>query len=517
MGHSATRFFEHADAESSFSRVRVDVQSLAFRKLRAALRKILHQLRDDGLEDDERFRALRGILLEWLTTPVGFDSTLVTALESVCDPDDLDAQWGADLAPCFREAIGCAKAMVGMESPLRTTLDQVLRDEAARSADFRIYCHRNSIAHFQTLPCAAEVGLDERDRFICTLAAYREHPPFSTLVKVGPLRAKGWGRIPDCAISAPRQRKFISICWSGCNDDPEFGLEPATAVSKFSFVPFDWTEKHELREEPPQSDVSLPPEVDDLQIFTASDPQETRLVRSVLAVLPNDSGILLADRGELLAYDPEERVATTIIAGEELDAGHFLVFPDLGDGSTSSTSTAVSSYGKIWKQALADRYHDDPMSLLGELRAQGLRLRSLRAAVERWLRPVHTVIPAPKTAPHFRLLLRALGLENRTDGKVEFWRAAWREVERSRGAAIKAGVQEQAQMNEGARNAINTMRTSLDALLDRSDFEVAIPRQFKIRGVLRFVRVLAVEAGFQAPDEELRRIDDLDEFAKWQE
>jgi hypothetical protein len=115
------------------------------------------------------------------------------------------------------------------------------------------------------------------------------------------------------------------------------------------------------------------------------------------------------------------------------------------------------------------------------------------------------------------MLLRALGLEGRMDGRIEFWRAAWREVERSRGAAIKAGVQEQSQINEVARSAINTMRTSLDALQVQSDFEVTIPRQFKLRGALRFVRVLSVEAGFRAPDEELRQIDDLDEFEKWRE
>jgi hypothetical protein len=47
------------------------------------------------------------------------------------------------------------------------------------------------------------------------------------------------------------------------------------------------------------------------------------------------------------------------------------------------------------------------------------------------------------------------------------------------------------------------------------DFSVEIEPISGIRGQLRFLKVVSVESGFEAPDAELRFIRDLREFEEW--
>ena len=66
---------------------------------------------------------------------------------------------------------------------------------------------------------------------------YREVEPFDVLVKVGPLRSKGWGSAPDATLSAPRFAKMVQIVWSGCGDEDDFGYDPAGIIAGGASAP----------------------------------------------------------------------------------------------------------------------------------------------------------------------------------------------------------------------------------------------------------------------------------------
>jgi len=53
--------------------------------------------------------------------------------------------------------------------------------------------------------------------------------PFEVLIKMGPLRSKGWGSAPDAIVSAPRFGTLVQIVWAGCADEDDFGYDPVAA------------------------------------------------------------------------------------------------------------------------------------------------------------------------------------------------------------------------------------------------------------------------------------------------
>src|SRR5262249_44015943 len=94
----------------------------------------------------------------------------------------------------------------------------------------KVFCHSRARAHFESLTNGSTASLLGPVTFLHSVRDYRLVDPFDILLKVGPLRSRGWGSCPDSLITAPRFRKFIQIVWSGCGDEEGFGYDPVVSA-----------------------------------------------------------------------------------------------------------------------------------------------------------------------------------------------------------------------------------------------------------------------------------------------
>ncbi|MBM4225383.1 MAG: hypothetical protein FJ167_11525, partial [Gammaproteobacteria bacterium] len=126
----------------------------------------------------------------------------------------------------FKAAIRAAVDMISENSLLRAELVESISALRADGRRFKIFCHRKAREHFDTLdPSMLAVPLDDSS-FLHSVRDYAAADSFDALIKVGPLRSKGWGAAPDAIRSAPKFETLIQFVWSGCADDPRFGYDP---------------------------------------------------------------------------------------------------------------------------------------------------------------------------------------------------------------------------------------------------------------------------------------------------
>ena len=165
--------------------------------------------------------------MELLTSPRPFDDQLLDLVKGVVvEPQRFGRVYGEDLLHMYTVMIEACRKMCLEGNPLIKELSNFLRDQAVEKRDVRIFCHKNAKDYFSSLVGEVSVNLASDTPFLHTLKQYTQAGIFDDLIKVGPLRSRGWGAIPDAVLTARHYRRLVQFVWSGCLDEEDFGFDP---------------------------------------------------------------------------------------------------------------------------------------------------------------------------------------------------------------------------------------------------------------------------------------------------
>lgn len=533
----ASSLFDFIEAKSSCAIERHEISSAAFGDLRRSLRLMIISFHESGDgEAKEIADRLRSVLSEWLTVPVQFDNSLLLILQEMGGPTAVESRWGRDIRGHYEDACRAAQELMDLENPVRATLVNVVNKLRESGRSFRIFCHRRSRKHFESLSDSYSIEALPENVFIHSVVGYREAEIFDVLLKVGPLRSRGWSATPDAVLTAPRYHTLVQVVWSGCGDEQGFGYDPVSAHSPESscapgmnattdihnrILQLKWEVRETRARDNTISRCSDIPDVNDLQVFTGL-LKHRDLQRATLVQVDDIHGILYPPLSRVLSFDGDPQTVDFRLPGETLQEGMFLILPVVDDLSLAGLQADAGDFSRIWKERLQTEFRCDPEGLMRRLRDAGLRLLGLRSCIERWCIPSTTVIPAPQQMRHFEILIAVLGVDfdAAADGdrnRAAWWQYAWNEVRHSRGEAIQMGFQEQHILDEQVLAALNSLDAEIRGNLDRSDFELPLPESpsHHVRGALRFFRVMAIEEGFRVPPGELKILCELDRIDQW--
>lgn len=528
----ASQVFEFLKNHPSCLIERYEINSAPFHVLRRNIRIIITRLYEaDDPEAREQADMLRAILSEWLTVPVPFDARVLESIAELGEPRLFEAKWGRDVRTAYDHAYKAATDLKNEENPARVQLRRIFDQLRAENKKWRIYCHRRAGGAFQSLRPDILVPLDS---FLHSVKDYREAEPFDVLVKMGPLRARGWGSAPDALLSAPRFGALMQVVWSGCEDEEDFGYDPASAVSGPAVPVQKAASDHGVERSRvvwKQNIIKLGTsatepsnlDVDELAYFGQLN-RGTELRKATLVQLDNQSGILYPRHADVASFDPSSSAVEPIgyrIPGETLTEGLFVMIPVLGTADFGGMHTGEGHYSRAWKEKLKEMFQNAPNDLLGRLHDGGIRLRNLSHRIQQWCRPATTVIHAPQTKRHFEILIRVLGIEHDVtspfhSGKHAWWEYAWREIARSRGEAIQTGMREHEIVYEELLGILNELLPELRQRAQNHEFfKVSIPANKPLHGFVRFHRIRSLEEGYLVPDTMLKIICDLDDVELW--
>lgn len=481
--------------------------------------------------------ALRILLSEWLTVPVPFDSKIFESID-LGNPDGVGIRWGHEIRTSYDEARRSAQEVNLAENPIRMQLRTVIRELRSQGKVFKIFCHRKARTHFESVMSSQDDAPLQETTFLHSERDYRETEPFDVLIKVGPLRSRGWGVAPDALLTAPRFSTLVQVVWSGCSDEPGFGYDPVSpsigtggtpgnaAVSQHGTCShrISWT-SHVTRS---GDDVSAftggTSDVDEFQVFRGLSPAQGRHP-AMLVQINEEDGILYPPRSQVLSFDPGANAGDSIrlrLPGETLTEGMFVILPDLLDEvDLGGLQAEEGRYSQIWQNRLREEFADDPDGLLQRLHEGGITLLTLRSCIEHWYRPPSTVIHAPQRARDFEILIKVLGVDFGGSPfprglRAPGWQYAWTEIRRSRGEAIQTGKLGQEIVDERLMDLLNGLFSEIQSeAATRGKFQLSMPASQPIHGIFRFYKVYSVEEGFLAPDTTLRIIWELNIIEQW--
>lgn len=504
------------------------------------MRRMIAGFREaDDSGANEAANHLQRALSEWLTLPLPFDSAVTQRLQFLGAPETFARHWGDDMGKLYRSALEASHALVAKDNPLCTVLAEQLRSLQKQGSDFRVFCHRTAVPLYMNLFSLPNDTKPPAKVFLHSCRDYRDSEPFDVLVKLGPLRSRGWGAAPDAILTAPRFTKLLQIVWSGCNDESEFGYDPVAAVGRseaeLSSMPMRDNTTHALgiRWEPRSYKVGEVeetlatgmPDADDFQLFKDLMQEQGRDDRpAVLVQFDDEQGILYPPLSQVLCFDPmcpDEVCIGSRIPGETLAEDTYILRSILQESRLGEPQAQHGRFSQIWKDCLRKQFHENPSELIRKLSAAGLQLLRLDLAIAHWLRAPTTVIHAPQQKRHFEILVRILGVDFAPVAPAylrgrALWEYAWNEICLSRGEAIHAGVLNHAQTEDQLRVILKGMLPKIRSLAQAGgSFSVALPRDSSLSGTVLFDRVRAIEEGFRVPVVELRQTHDLDEVEQW--
>ena len=231
MPVAASDVFAFLEGQESATIFRHEIALPAFRSLRLNVRQIVVGLGEaQGHESIDISDQLRALVSEWLTVPLPFDHSMLDALTGLIGkPASVQARWGNDMRIWYETALGATETLAASTNPIREKLREAIHGLRLGTAPFRIYCHRRARIHFESIFASPIDRPLLEDVFLHSVRDYRDTKPFDDLIKVGPLRARGWSSAPDALISAPRFHTLRQFVWAGCCDEPDFGYDPVSS------------------------------------------------------------------------------------------------------------------------------------------------------------------------------------------------------------------------------------------------------------------------------------------------
>ena len=511
------------------------------------LRKNAYHLTIRLIESEEQDAAgiafrLRSLLSEWLTVPVEFTEATFGVVNDLLGATELvETRWGAETRTFYENFLSSAKEISSIESPMRAHLRATIQQLLSEQTRFKIFCHRQARRHFDSLFPEQELARLS-DVYLHSIVEYREAELFDALIKVGPLRARGWGQVPDALITAPRFYTLVQHVWSGCSDAPDFGYDPASlslaahSEEKDSHIPLTTAAatyrgplKWVNRIIPIGGNVHVrdyDAKMDELRMFTDSPRRPPDSRPATLVLVDDNQAILYPIHSQVLSFDPapfSDKPFDQRLPGETLREGMFVIRPSLADIDLGGVHAEHGYYSKKWKERLYQEWESDSPGLVARLQTAGLRLAHLPAAIRHWCKPPSTVVHAPQQINHFRILLSVLGIENefaqeKARTRTSLWQLAWSEIRRSRGEAIQAGVIEHEIVEDEILRILGEATSPLrERATNGSGFRFTLPDSSGLKGELLFLKVCGVEDGFSAPDAELKIVRDLETVEQWRD
>jgi hypothetical protein len=520
---TASEFFEFLKDRGVGTIDRHEITSAWFARLRRGVRRLALLLSDS--QDVDTWERLRTLLSEWLTVPLPFEDMHAALVTTMGSPEAVTARWGREVGHIYAQTLSGDTPM--QRSPMRECVCKLIVDLREQHRGFKIFCHARARPHFETLVLSAGNSPLEAGSFLHSVPQYRDAGLFDTLIKVGPLRAGGWGSAPDAVLTAPRFQHLAQVVWWGCSDEPGFGYDPAfaprdelTAGIEDSHSPtLQWGTHHS------RFGDALPPDasdLDELQVFKEME-HDRGLRPATLLQIGSGLGFFYPPHSQVLSFDPDPSEPTPVryrVPGDTLLGGMYLVRPLVNDVDLGAVRAEYDSYSRTWKERLAQAAAADGFGLVLRLQKDGLDLENLYAAIRNWRKPPSTVIHAPKQRKHFVILMRALGLAGDDEGTARktapFWRQAWNEIRRSRGQAIQAGVHEHEIVDEQLQTILKRLMPEIRSkAAGEQRFVIAIPGGGDIQGEFEFSIVLNVQFGFRVPEPLLRTVLAPEAIEQW--
>jgi hypothetical protein len=519
----------------SFRRVRYEVGSIAFSRLRHSVRGVILSLRDTQDEWVElQLLRLQRQLADWLTTPCSFQGKASNdVIACLSEVDRLCARWENRVQDQVRTALATVKSMTQSDTALQLVTSRMIRELKSKGRDFRIICHRTARHHFHDCLQEDERTLLTNEHFLHTVRDYRDSKPFEVLLKVGPLRADGWSSSPSAIVNAPRFNELVQLVWHPTPDDLRFGLDPVLGamsetgqheslsggVLEFPGA-IKWSlEVRSCGEDVGDETLGEMSDVDDLGLLSLAEADALQSPRAaVLVILAGQRGILYPLGASIIVFDPAASDAARIRqcnVSDEVGNKMFLVWPRVDDGTVSEQGSSYGKFQEIWRSKLNAELDRDSAGFAHRLRNAGLNLAHPETAARYWAKSPSSVIHAPKRKRHFDMLMRVLGIPQ-SDGTSRPWVEGWREICRSRGEAIQAGMQEHARLVD---RCISVLRAGGERLpmadAACTEFAINLNGEAGLHGAVHFLRIDGVEEGYKTPEGELRQIQDLDDTIRW--
>ena len=534
MVMTTSQMFDSLDSNQTFLIRKYQFSLPAFGVLRRNLRKILMQLREtDDIESIDISERLQSNLSEWLTVPIPFDETFLGSVHLLGDVSRVEARWGKDTRVLIAEAQAAAWSLLGTENPLRECLQTVIGDLQGHQRVFKIFCHRNALSHFQSLKLPLPESSPCNSLFIHSLSEYQNSDPFDVLIKVGPLRSRGWGSVPDAFLSAPKFPLLIQVLWPGCIDEAGVGFDPVNTLNEREGLRssgITWlTEVISTEVGLPIGHAALPME-DELQIFREMGralASRTKTEKSLASrvQIDDDNCVFYHPHSEIPCFDPSPQAPQPFglrSPGETLREGMYTIRAILRQEVDLGDLKAEDGYfTKIWKAELNQACKIDQQDVCEQLRIRGVDLVYLESAIEKWCAPPTTVIRSPQQIKHFRILIEVLGLNSSTDPyfrgrRKEWWEYAWEEIRRSRGEAIREGALQQEIIRDQVLNILSDMLQPIrQQTVESDEFAVEIPPERGLKVAVFFNKVYSVEQGYRIPESMFERLLERHRTEQW--
>lgn len=532
MPASTSKLFDFLMEHPFCSIERFEIDSGLFGDLRSSLRFLIINLGQcDDLDGKELSDRLRSKLSEWLTVPVPFNDSIAAVLKSAGEPEYVESRWGREISNYFRDASLSAQSLREIENPVRMKVSNLIAQLRDDGRSFRIYCHKRASEHFQSLCQPSHLS---RENFIHSIAEYRDSDPFDVLLKVGPLRSRGWGAAPDAILTAPRFVTLMQVIWAGCKDEPGFGYDPVSALNvdaqsdedtssdtnRFSAsLKLGWNVQENKSRDNSVGRFGSIQGINEFELFTNC-ARATEVQRATLVQIDEGHGILFPPHSRILSMNPLTHVIEYRSLGESLAEGMFLILPVVNDSRLAGLQAEDGSFSRIWKRRLKEEHNSTPNLLQNRLWDAGLMLLHLGSRINHWCKPSTTVIHAPQSMEHFEILIKTLGIDFESTvpalkKRGEWWQYAWDEIRRARGEAIQTGFQEQQIIDEQLLEALDTLEQEILNRVDLKAFQLEIPADQQVRGVFKFYKIVAIEEGLQVPSAELRMICELSRIDQW--
>jgi hypothetical protein len=529
---TASEVFAFLDRHRTGEIERHVISSAYFGVLRRSTRAIATKL-SEGDDDDGRdlCERLRVLLSEWLTVPVPFDQAITASLQFLGDPQAVETRWGREFRAEYETALEAAEIVALDDNPVRVRIRTLIREVRAQGQTFRIYCHRRARTHFESIVTAPDDLPLAPECFLSSVVEYREAPPFDVLIKVGPLRSRGWGSAPDALLNAPRFARLVQVVWIGCADEEDFGFDPVAAPAPAVGGGADqvaaglratWTTQIVSIGDDPH-DATGAGSIDELKLFQRQG-SGAEMRRATLIQIDDEHGILYPPQSQVASFDaatPGEASIGYRLPGETLGEGMFVLWAFLGDADLGGLQAGDGHYSRIWKERLRDELRRDAAGLVRRLSEAGIALQHLSSRVRRWWRPPSTVIHAPQQRRHFEILVSVLGIDHDATASSSvrrrpWWQYAWNEIGQSRGEAIQTGMQEHEIVDEQLFAILVELLPEIRSnAAAHEPFQIEIPPGRPLAGAVRFYPVRNIEEGFLVPDTVLKTVCDLDTIEQW--
>jgi hypothetical protein len=539
MNHSTTAIYEFLEGAPDLEHVRIDVASPAFAAFRRNIRRLVEIVREDqaSIADADR---LQYSLLQWLSVPLPIAYFDLSPIFSPGTHEAFAARWGEDARRCLHEAEIALEELRSSENPLRLAVQEALLREAATSGSIRIYCHRTARGHFESLEHWNDITELATVDFLGSPRDYRASVLFDTLLKVGPLRTRGFSSMPGAVYNAPRFRKLVQVTWFGSPNETGFGDDPVLEriAAKTGEPPGgeDQSQKpHFVRSVACTTVVvgdTRPRSAADLAIVDDFDAERmsrsarnATLRKAMLFHLADELGCLQAPRADIMClYREGANVVATRVEPSDIDYRFtHLVDPELQQVDFGILQATHGRYAPQWKARLQDEYRRDPAALAERLRHGGIDLVNIEARIREWIQPSGTVIPSPQQRRHFEILIGVLGIEgdpvSYPRGRRLTWSAcAWAEISQSRGVAIRHGTEGNEIIVEQLEILLNRNQLQFaDQVEPGVSFTWEIPSGQSLTGSIRLHAINEIEGGYRCPEQILKTIEAIENLVIWRE